>query len=73
MLKRICDKCGKDMKTWYAARIYEYGYEEYGFRNDLCMECAIEVQNFIKPRNDVEERMRDKKLILEPKQIEDSE
>lgn len=71
MIKRFCDKCEKEIKhSCFKADIYEYGYDSFGFKNDLCMDCAIEVQNFIKPRDDVEERIKQQKLILEPKERE---
>ena len=49
MVRRYCDKCNKEITTGYRADIYEYGYNDYGFKNDLCMDCAIKVQEFINP------------------------
>lgn len=64
MIRKFCDKCDKEIKGGYVAKIYEYNYEEYGFKNDLCLECAIEVQNFIKSRGDVEERLKGESVKL---------
>lgn len=50
MIKRFCDKCNKEITNGYRADIYEYGYAEYGFKNDLCHDCAIVVQEFINPK-----------------------
>lgn len=58
MIRRYCDKCDKEITSGgYKAEIYEYGYQEYGFKNDLCLECAIAVQEFINPKR--AEKMRE--------------
>ena len=50
MIRRYCDRCDKEITNGYRADIYEYGYADYGFKNDLCLDCAIEVQSFINPK-----------------------
>ena len=65
MLKKICDKCGKEFygEPWYdvdAQCFGNYGrYVQSYYHYDLCEDCMIAVNNFIKGKADNEENSKE--------------
>lgn len=63
--KKVCDRCGKEIdvlkQTWLRLRPYKYNllvdadYTPYYHDYDLCYDCAMKLQKFLRNEIDIPE------------------
>lgn len=47
MIKIICDRCGKEMRSYDAPTSVKFIMSDKTFEYDLCSKCMYEVEDFI--------------------------